>query len=129
MSSFVLRWIDAWSLRLLLPAYYLLLITSHFLLLTSSVYGALIDLLERIGRRKYFYLVERLRAIQALPMVDGPVFEIHLEAVIVFLKEVRSPAKGAHDRFHALPFALRHQINLPAPAECSLPLRRPGRGE
>jgi hypothetical protein len=74
--------------------------------------GALIDLLERIGRRKYFYLVERLRAIQALPMMDGPVFEIHLEAVIVFLKKVRSPAKGAHDRFHTLSSGLHHRRNL-----------------
>ena len=62
--------------------------------------SALIDFFERIGRGKTFYLVERLSAIQTLPVMYGPVLEIHLDAVVVFLKKICSPAKGAHDRFH-----------------------------
>jgi hypothetical protein len=81
------------------------------------MYRALIDLFECTGRGKNFYLVEGLRAVQALPMVYGPVFEIHLEAVIVFLKKVRSPAKGAHDRFHKLSSGPLDRRNLLIPAE------------
>jgi hypothetical protein len=65
------------------------------------VYGAfIIDRLEGIRCGQDIDFVERLRAIQAFPVVDGPVFVIKLKAVVVFLKEVRSPAKGTHDRVH-----------------------------
>lgn len=66
----------------------------------SSMNGALIDLLERIGSRQYLYFIEGLCAVQALPVVDGPVFKFHFKAVIVFLKQVRPAAKRAHDRVH-----------------------------
>jgi len=36
-------------------------------------------------------------------MMDRPVFEIHLKTVVIFLKQIRSPAKGAHDRLHFNP--------------------------
>ena len=86
-------------------------------LLTSLMYRALVDLFERIGRREYLYLVKGLRTVQTLPMVYGPVFEIHFEAVIVFLKKVRSPAKGAHDRFHKRSSGPLDRRNLLIPAE------------
>jgi hypothetical protein len=62
--------------------------------------SALIDFLEGVGRWKNFYFIERLRAIQTFPVMNSPVLEIELNAVIVFLKQVCPPAKGAHDRFH-----------------------------
>jgi hypothetical protein len=63
----------------------------------------IIDRFEGIGRRQNLYLVERLRAIQALPVMNGPEFIIELKTVIVFLKEVVPSAKGAHDRVHTYP--------------------------
>jgi hypothetical protein len=62
----------------------------------------IIDRLEGIRRGQDIDFVERLRAVQAFPMMDGPVFEIKLKAVVVFLKEIRTPAKGTHDRVHHL---------------------------
>jgi hypothetical protein len=60
----------------------------------------IIDSFERVGRRQDLYFVERLRAVQALPVMYGPKFIIKLETVIIFLKKVRASAKGAHDRVH-----------------------------
>src|SRR5512147_2502931 len=62
----------------------------------------MIDRLEGIRLGEDVDFVERLSAVKAFPMMDGPVFEIKLEAVVVFLKEVRTTAKGTHDRFHHL---------------------------
>jgi hypothetical protein len=67
---------------------------------TFSVDGALIHFLEGVGCRQYLYLIEGLSTVQAFPVMDGPGLEIHLQAVIIFLKQVGPPAKGAHDRFH-----------------------------
>jgi hypothetical protein len=66
-----------------------------------SVDGALIDLLELVRLRQYLYLIERLGAVQALPMMNGPVFKVHFKAKIVLLKKIGPSAEWTHDRVHS----------------------------
>src|SRR5512143_2155940 len=95
----------------------------------------MIDRLEGIRLGQDIDFVERLRAVQAFPVMDGPVFEIKLKAVVVFLKEVRTPAKGTHDRVHHLSSDFRpsagrreRENHVPCALGCACGIRAgPGR--
>jgi len=56
-------------------------------------------LLKCAGCRQYLYFIERLGTVEAIPVMDTPVFIVQFNAIVVFLEEVRSTAIRAHDRF------------------------------
>ena len=66
-----------------------------------SVYGALIDLFKCAGRGQYFYFIERLSAVQTLPVVNGPVFKVHFKTKVVLLKKIGPAAERTHDGVHS----------------------------
>jgi hypothetical protein len=75
-------------------------------------------LLKSAGCRQYLYLIERLGTVEAIPVMNGPVFIIQLDAIVVFLEEVRSTAIRTHDRF------CHHSSDIPTQDAAKLVRRR-----
>jgi hypothetical protein len=78
------------------------------------VYRVFIHLFEGISYGQDVYFIERLPALEAFPVMHGPIFDIQLKAEVIFLKEIRPAAKRTHEWFHNLPSDLhRRQILEP----------------